>query len=126
MVEEGRDDVEGDEALGIAARGIDGEGDADAAEEQLRLAPLEGDELGRCLVEPAADQPILSAQIARLARLVERAAHTLPCRRLRHLPHTPEDRTPTLALVQVARHTLVPPLAGPGYGSSLKIAAPLA
>ena len=40
--EDARDDVEGDEPLGTAALGVDREGDADAAEQQLRLAALLG------------------------------------------------------------------------------------
>ena len=56
--EHARNDVEGDQPLGIAALGVDREGDADAAEEQLGLAPAQL-ELGlRGLRQPVVDQPI--------------------------------------------------------------------
>ena len=48
-----RDDVEGDQALGRLVVAVDREGDADAAEEQLRLAAAGVEHLGRRLVEPA-------------------------------------------------------------------------
>ena len=53
-----RDDVEGDDAfLGVLVA-VDREGDADPAEEELRLEPAVGEGLGGFRVEPALDQLI--------------------------------------------------------------------
>ena len=53
-----RDDVEGDQPLGIAALGVDGEGDADAPEEQLGLAPAQLELALRRLREPVVHEPV--------------------------------------------------------------------
>jgi hypothetical protein len=45
--DDARDDVEGDQALGAGIVAIDGEGDADAAEDQVGLGTFAGDGLGR-------------------------------------------------------------------------------
>ena len=81
-VEHARNDVEGDQPLGIAAFGIDGEGDADAAEQKLGLAALERERVGRGLLDPAPDQVILTAAVPARPHLVERRKRILPpCRR---------------------------------------------
>src|SRR5262245_3867202 len=51
--EDARDDVEGDQALLRIGLAIDREGDADALEDQVRLAPAMVEHLGRNLAEPA-------------------------------------------------------------------------
>src|SRR5207302_124888 len=47
-------------------------------------------------LEPALDQPVLRTQRAGLARLIERAACTLSCPRLRHRPY-PRGSHPDLS-----------------------------
>src|ERR1700730_5852109 len=66
-VQHTRDDVEGDKSLGVTAVGINGKGDADAAEQQLGLPTLRRQSYGRRLVDPATDE-----LIARLAILTGR------------------------------------------------------
>ena len=85
--EHARDDVEGDQALGIAALRVDREGDADAPEQQLRLAPAQLELVVRRLRQPLVDEPVGRAHAVRLAHLVE-AVHAAPPR------GCPEEQVP--------------------------------
>ena len=84
--EDARDDVERDEPLGIAALGIDREGDADAAEQQLGLAPFELDRFARRLIEPARRRAwYLRARNRMPPGLIEEPSIVGPGFRSRHL-----------------------------------------
>ena len=73
------DDVEGDQPLGGLRVAIDGEGDADAPEEQFGLAAPERDMVGRDGVEPALQLDIGLANFLGTARhLVEGQSHPTP------------------------------------------------
>jgi hypothetical protein len=54
-IQDARNDVEGDQALGIAALGVDGEGDAGSPEDQLGFVQLRVQGGRRCLGEPGGD-----------------------------------------------------------------------
>ena len=66
-----RDDVEEDRALGIAAFGIDREGDADTAEQEFRFLVLAAEEIGREIVESASDRRIGRAACPGIMHSVE-------------------------------------------------------
>ncbi len=79
--ENARQDVEGDEPLLRVRFAIDGEGDADAAEQELRLAPAVVEHVGRHLGEPAKQLAIGGPQRPVAAfHLVERDRHGCPPR----------------------------------------------
>ena len=69
--EDARHDIEWDESLRIAALGIDREGDADAAEQQLRLFLLQLQQFARRLGEPAPHDLIGLTAMLGVAGLVE-------------------------------------------------------
>ena len=70
-VEHARDDVERDQALGVASLGVDRERDAHAPEEQLRAAVAALEIPGRRLREPLLHELVGRAHAGELAHLVE-------------------------------------------------------
>ena len=80
--EDARQHVEGDQALLRVGLAVDREGDADAAEQELGLAPAVVEHVGRHFGEPARQLAIGGAQrpVAAL-HLVERDPHRSPGRR---------------------------------------------
>src|SRR5690606_1021860 len=58
------DDVEGNDALRVPALAIDGESDADAAKECLRLLAPERQDFKRRLVKPGLQGPVSTANLA--------------------------------------------------------------
>jgi hypothetical protein len=83
-IKDARNDVEGDQALGIAAFGVDGEGDAGPPKDQLSFVRLRVQGGRRCLGEPGGDacSPISSkAEVTAVAlRCVyeRRSANDMP------------------------------------------------
>jgi hypothetical protein len=66
-----REHVKGDQPVGVAALAVDGEGDADAAEQRLGLGLLETAQLARHLVRPAVEPPVGRTHRGALIHLVE-------------------------------------------------------
>ncbi len=62
-----RNDVEGDQPLGVAALAVDRKGDADAVEYRIRLGALGRQHLGRLGVEPGLVRPAM--QTRRMVRI---------------------------------------------------------
>jgi hypothetical protein len=67
--QDARDDVEGDQALGRFVVAVNGEGDADAAEEQLRLAAAGVEHVGGRRVEPSLEAFVGGAGRGSVGRL---------------------------------------------------------
>lgn len=81
LLEHAGDDVEGDQPLGRLLLSIDGEGDADAAEEVLGLPPSRAEQLGRGLLQPALQARIGDPAPARRPRpLGSEAVHLVEAR----------------------------------------------
>ena len=74
-----RDKVEGNQAFGVATFGVDREGDADAAEQDLGLSALERQLFGRGGLQPGVDHCVGRPDLVGPAHFVER-------RRLRRHP----------------------------------------
>jgi len=65
--QDARNGVERDQALGARRVAVDGEGDADAVEEQVRFAPLFRYPLGGSLGEPLGNRPEMRPSAARIS-----------------------------------------------------------
>ena len=77
--EDTREHVEGDQPVGIATLAIDREGDADAAEQRLRLGLLHLPEFGRHVLRPVAEFRVMRPDAVIVEHLVEeRWRHTHP------------------------------------------------
>ena len=72
-----RHDVEGDQPLGALVLAVDGEGDADAVEERVRLGALARELLGRLLAQPFVVLPAVQARRAGgIEHLIVRRGHS--------------------------------------------------
>ena len=89
--QDARQHVERDQPLGRVGIAIDGEGDADAPEQELRLAPPVLQHVGWQLAQPALEAGIDRPNLAvRLRHFVECDCHSLPPQP--KTPRAPRDR----------------------------------
>jgi hypothetical protein len=82
--DDARHDVEGDQPLRSRFLAVDGEGDPDAAEQEVRLGALLGDSPGRHAAEPALEPAVVAAHPAvAVAHFIEGGGHEWGSRPLR-------------------------------------------